>query len=83
MGRNFRAITRIGNTVLGHVMLMQDEGRLNTMDENLYRAVLLYKATMSKAKLMLKQGLITADEYAEIDTIIANKYGLNSSVIYR
>ena len=53
------------------------------MDENLYRAVLLYKATMSKAKLMLKQGLITADEYAEIETIIANKYGLNASVIYR
>ena len=53
------------------------------MDEKLFNTILLYKTTMSKVKQMLKRGLISSEEYAEIDTIIAKKYGLSSSVIYR
>lgn len=53
------------------------------MNEKLYKAILLHRTTMATAKKMLKLGLLSADEYAEIDTIIAKKYGLNSSVIYR
>ena len=45
--------------------------------------ILRYLATMAMVKNMLKQGLITECEYAEIDRIFAEKYGLESSVIYR
>lgn len=53
------------------------------MSKKTFDAVLMYKTTMSIVKKMLKNGLISTEEYAEIDTIIAKKYGLNSSVIYR
>lgn len=53
------------------------------MDKKLYNDVLLYKTTMTIVKTMLKQGFISTEDYAIIDTIIAKKYGLNSSVIYR
>ena len=79
----FRAIMRIANTALGIVMPMPDGRRSIAMDEKLFNTILLYKTTMSKVKQMLKRGLISSEEYAEIDTIIAKKYGLNSSVIYR
>lgn len=53
------------------------------MDENLYTSVMLYKTTMAAVKNMLKKGLISAEEYAETETKIAQKYGLELSVIYR
>ena len=46
-------------------------------------SIMLYMTTMSGVKLMLKQGLISTEEYNEIDTMIAQKYGLSLSVIYR
>ena len=53
------------------------------MDNKQFDAILLYKTTMAMAKTMLKNGLISAEEYTEIDTIIAKKYELDLSVIYR
>lgn len=53
------------------------------MDDALFRQILLYRSTMAAVKIMLDQGLISPEEYAIIDTIIAEKYGLNSSTIYR
>lgn len=53
------------------------------MDDALFRKLLLYRATMATVKIMLDSGLISDEEYAVTDTIIAEKYGLNSSVIYR
>ena len=53
------------------------------MDDALFRKLLLYRATMATVKIMLDSGLISDEEYAVADTIIAEKYGLNSSVIYR
>lgn len=45
--------------------------------------IICYRATMSIVKKMLDDGLINEKEYAEIDTIMAAKYGLSLSVIYR
>ena len=59
------------------------ERKLIAMDDKQFNSILLYKTTMALAKNMLKNGLISAEEYAEIDTIIAKKYGLSLSVIYR
>lgn len=53
------------------------------MTEELFERVSMYKATMSLAKSMLRQGLLSEDEYAEIDRIFAEKYGLSLSVIFR
>ena len=53
------------------------------MTEELFERIVLYKATMALAKNMLADGLITEEEYSEIDRIFASKYGLELSVIYR
>ena len=44
---------------------------------------MLYHAALSIAAEMLANRLITAQEYAEIDTIIAKKYGISSCSLYR
>ena len=45
--------------------------------------ILAYRQAMSLAKAMLQRGIITAEEYAEIDTIMTKKYGLFSTTIFR
>ena len=59
-------------------------GRRHTrMDEKLFLSIRLYKTTMAWMKTLLQNGTISLEEYAIIDTKIAEKYGLNSSIIYR
>ena len=53
------------------------------MDEKLFLSIRLYKTTMAWMKTLLQNGTISFEEYAIIDTKIAEKYGLNSSIIYR
>jgi len=53
------------------------------MENKKNESVLLYKTVMAGVKQMLKNGLITAEEYAEIDTTIAQDFGVSLSVIYR
>ena len=47
-----------------------------------YKAVTSYKASMKQAKIMLERGLISADDYAKIDTKLAQKYNLSLCSIY-
>ena len=47
-----------------------------------YDAVTSYKASMKQAKTMLERGLISADDYAKIDTKLAQKYNLSLCSIY-
>ena len=47
-----------------------------------YKALTSYKTSLKQAKTMLERGLISADDYAKIDTKLAQKYGLNSCSIY-
>ena len=42
-----------------------------------------YQVTMSLARSMHFQGIISDKEYAKIDTIIAKKYGISSYSIFR
>lgn len=53
------------------------------MTDELFRRVALYQATMSVMRGMLTEGVISQEEYVEIDTIFSEKYGLSLSVIYR
>ena len=49
-----------------------------------YRAKLeSYLASMMQAKKMLLQEILTPEDYAKIDTIIAEKYGISSCSLYR
>ena len=42
-----------------------------------------YQTAMALARSMRSKGLISAKEYAKIDTIIAEKYGISSCSIFR
>ena len=58
------------------------EGRRHTMPDFEQRQ-LAYQAAMALARRMLSKGLISEEQYAEIDTIIAKKYGISSCSIFR
>lgn len=53
------------------------------MDNELIMRIANYRAAMSLANEMLENGIISAEEYAKIDTIMAKKYGLSSCTIFR
>ena len=44
------------------------------MTEEQFRAEKLYQTTMNMARRMLSQGLISEEEYCQIDTIFLEKY---------
>lgn len=52
------------------------------MTKELYDKVVAYRISMSVIKSMLKSNIITAQEYSEIDTIIARENGLSSCNIF-
>ena len=47
------------------------------MDAEYRRRLLNYRSSMSLAQEMLSEGIILEKEYAVIDRIIANRYGLS------
>ncbi|HOO06331.1 MAG TPA: hypothetical protein P5092_15390 [Ruminococcus sp.] len=49
----------------------------------LYDKIFRYQTVMSWVRSLLKQSLITKAEYAKIDTMIAEKYGVSSCSIFR
>lgn len=52
------------------------------MDE-LYQRLTAYQTAMSLARNMLRQGIISEDDYRKIDTIIAKKHEVSSCSIFR
>ena len=52
-------------------------------DMDLKERVARYQFAMAMARNMLSKGMITEENYHNIDTIMTNKYGLSSSTIYR
>ena len=52
------------------------------MTKELYDKVVAYRVSMSVIKSMLKSNIITAQDYSEIDTIIARENGLSSCTIF-
>lgn len=53
------------------------------MDDKETTQVLRYRLAMSIAREMMNRGLISEEEYAIIDTIMANKHGVTSCTIFR
>jgi len=52
------------------------------MTDELRSKIIAYRTAMSIVRSMVSSGVLTEEEYAEIDTIIAEKYGLNSCSIF-
>ena len=52
------------------------------MERDLITRVVCYRAAMSLAGEMLESGMISAEEYEKIDTMIAKTYGLSSCTIF-
>ncbi len=52
------------------------------MNEELRRRIIAYRTTMAVVKSMLDKGIITVEEYAKIDTIIAKMRGMDSCTIF-
>ena len=42
-----------------------------------------YISAMAQAKVLLNKGVISKKEYADFDTIIANKYGISLCSLFR
>jgi len=59
------------------------EVRGTQMNNDYLNRVFNYKTFMSIVRDMLKQGVISKDEYVKIDTIMLKKYGISSCSIYR
>ena len=51
----------------------------NELFDKIYR----YQMVMSWVRSLLSQSLITKTEYAKIDTMMAEKYGVSSCSIFR
>lgn len=47
------------------------------------KALMCYQATMRIARQWLGSGLITAEDYEKIDTIVAGKFGVSARSIWR
>ena len=55
-----------------------EDGRM-TLNQRVVR----YQLSLTIARAMLGRGILTDEEYREIETIMAKRHGLSSSTIYR
>ena len=53
------------------------------MSDNYRNRLERYLASMLQAKQMLLMGILTPEDYAAIDTIMNEKYGISSCSLYR
>lgn len=53
------------------------------MEGDLFMGLLGYKSAMKQARDMVEKGLISADEYTNIEQKMCDIFGINISSIYR
>ena len=63
-----------GNTAPTDAMSEAVSKAVMPVSEEEFRAELRYRMSLSVAKAMLEKGIISGDEYSEIDTILLEKY---------
>lgn len=66
--------TSVGNTAVMNVISLTDTKAVQAMSKEEFRNEKLYQATMHLARKMLEDGVISEDEYCQIDTIFLEKY---------
>ncbi len=52
------------------------------MDKALYEKVKGYRIALAIVKEMRGKGIITADDYAQISLVLAEKFGLKTSTLF-
>lgn len=67
-------VIHTGNTVPMNAMSEAVSKAVMVMDEKQFRAEKMYRISLSVAKSMLEKGIISKEEYSEIDTILLEKY---------
>ena len=77
------AINHAGIAAISAISLTASEGRVVLVNKEYRIKLESYLASMAQAKSMLIRGILTTDDYAKIDTIMAEKYGISSCSIYR
>lgn len=53
------------------------------MENDFWNRLFMYHSTMTHIHGLLERGIISAADYIDFDTIIANKYGLSLYSIFR
>ena len=75
---------KIENIVLTTVTLRHGSVKdVMAMNKEYFDRICCYKSAMAQARLMLLKGILTESEYLEIDTMMAEKYGLSSCSLFR
>ena len=72
-------LTAMTTGCIVHVSAMRRQG--GKMEN--YPNILMYKIAMSMAEEMLKKGIISSDEYTNIEAKMCEKFSINSCSIYR
>lgn len=52
------------------------------MQKEKYRSIMMYKMMIGVLEKWMQSGIISEEEYLKMNTIIAEKYGLNSCSIF-
>ena len=81
--RSFRATgTRAGSIVRACVSIKHVVRGARLMSE-MQERIAAYRRVMAMVRSMVLQGVVSEKEYGKIDTIMAKKFGLSSSTIFR
>ena len=84
VSHSLRMAIRAGNIAAMSATLPTASERSVVVVTDAYRARLEnYLASMLQAKRMLSMGIITPEDYAIIDTMQSEKYGISSCSLYR
>ncbi len=65
----------VGNTAATPATSRTDTKAVRPMSEEMFTAEMRYQASISLAKKLLAQGLLTEEEYAVIDTFLLKEIG--------
>jgi hypothetical protein len=77
-------VIKAENTALMIATLRRVSARsVAEMNKEYFDCICGYKSAMAQARMMLVKGILTESEYLEIDTMIAEKYGLSSCSLFR
>lgn len=70
------------STAAGDAMPMRGERRIVPVSDELRMKIIHYRTAMSVVKQMVLEGIISEEEYSEIDTILRAKYAISLSTIF-
>ena len=76
-------ITTESTALMPAISQTASEGSVAVMNDAYRERLEQYLASMLQTKQMLSMGILTLEDYATIDTIMAKKYGISSCSLYR